>query len=154
MAEMAFDIKIPNDKLIEFPYRSVLEPTPGLGNLVGALNDIGSFSVYGPSGDFWDSWGKDESKRRFDYVVMNPPFTPYQEMDRFINRSMDLSDIIIALLPVNVLTSHKRLTKFQSFGLVSITMLSRNTFYNKVAVCIIKLEKGFKGQTIFKSFIK
>ena len=43
---------------------TVLEPTPGKGNLVRALN---GYQVTAPS-EFWDVSG------RFDAVVMNPPF--------------------------------------------------------------------------------
>ena len=47
---------------------TILEPTSGLGNLVKALKHKGT--VIEPQ-DFFAM-----EKQRFDWVVMNPPFTP------------------------------------------------------------------------------
>ena len=47
----------------------ILEPTRGIGNLVKALEQKGN--VIAPEGDFFKM-----EKRSFDWVVMNPPFTP------------------------------------------------------------------------------
>ena len=50
---------------------TILEPTPGKGNLVKVLEKKGT--VVAPN-DFNDVIGQ-----RFDWVVMNPPFTPMKQ---------------------------------------------------------------------------
>ncbi len=131
----------------------VLEPTPGLGNIIGAGNDVG-FTMCGPgSENYWKSWSYQQDVDYFDMVIMNPPFTPHTEMTKFIEDAMEKAPYIVALLPVNAITSHRKLTKFMNFGLNSVTMLSRNTFPNKVAVCILELDRNHKGFTTFKQFI-
>ena len=48
----------------------ILEPTPGLGNIVKALESKGKYVIYHPE----DFFLLDKSKR-FDCIVMNPPFS-------------------------------------------------------------------------------
>lgn len=131
----------------------ILEPTPGVGNLVSALErSFGAEVVRFPTGDFWES---SYSKiKGYDIIVMNPPFSPYTEMTRFVNRALELSDNVIALLPVNYITSERRAKGYaaKGFGLISVTMLPRRTFPNMVATCILEFKKGYEGKTEFKRF--
>lgn len=133
---------------------TALEPTPGLGHLVGALNDIG-FTVYGPgNGCFWESWANLSYPGKYDVVVMNPPFTPVKEMERFVLRAMELSDNVIALLPwTYIVNSERRLKVFQDYGLKGVISLPRKTFPGcRVQSMIAVLEKGYKENTYFKNF--
>lgn len=151
-------------KLIPREAKSVLEPTPGNGNLVDAINDNG-FNVIAPKNYF--QW----KQHRVDCVVMNPPFsdktTVYEGAPEYVKRltgsaigyyfiyqAMDLSDNIVALMPwYTLINSKKRVNDFISFGLVSITNLPRSAFSGvRVQTCVMVMQRGFKGQTIFKQF--
>jgi len=110
MAKMAVNVASP---LRTSKVYNALEPSPGTGQLVHWLENYG-FIVYKPLGDFWDM--QFESDKCFDIVVMNPPFNPVKEMERFVNRAMELSDNVIALLPVNYITSEKRFKAYSKKG--------------------------------------
>lgn len=127
----------------------ILEPTPGAGNLVKSLKGKGN--IFYPDGDFWKS---EYINQGFDFVVMNPPFTPMKEGYNYLYKSMELSDNIIALLPwLSVINSEKRINKMINFGLKSITHLPRKTFpSSRIQCCILELQKGFKGDILFKNF--
>ena len=121
--------------------RSVLEPTPGEGNLVGALREL-SLEVTAPK-EFWEVDG------RFDCIVMNPPFTPMSEGYKILYRCMEMSDVIIALMPwLSLINSERRTSAIADFGLVKVIHLPRRTFYgSRVQCCIMHMSKGYSGST-------
>lgn len=141
---------------------TVLEPTPGEGNLVNALHD---YDVTAPV-DYFNlkhAW--------FDCVVMNPPFSarsaildnaPTHWLEekgmkmgyRFLRDCMNRSHNIIALMPWFVLTdSDVRTRLLKSFGLISITALPRKTFeYARIQTCVLYLSRGYLGPTEFKVY--
>ena len=126
----------------------ILEPTPGKGNLVSALKDKGNVMIVD---DFWILQHK-----RFDWIVMNPPFSPMKDGYKILYKCMEMSDHIIALLPyLAIINGEKRTADIMNFGLKSITHLPRSTFKgSRVQTCILELNKGFTGETIFKIFNK
>lgn len=141
--------------------RSVLEPTPGLGNLVSAL---WQYDVTDPVDYFLL-----DKNRRFDAVVMNPPFS-HRTADlenapkgygtglkvgyRILVECMHKSDTVIALMPwFTIGDSDVRLRYLKNFGLISVTALPRKTFqYARIQTVILHLQKGYKGETTFKVF--
>lgn len=127
---------------------TVLEPTPGIGNLVIAAEKRGA-KVYAP-----DYFKDIPENYRSDYAIMNPPFTPMIEGYNYLTKVMEMSDLIIALLPWFVLiNSEKRLKDILDFGLVSVTHLPRKTFPGcRIQCCILQMNKGYKGETLFKHF--
>ena len=123
----------------------VLEPTPGQGNLVQALKDQKKHVVT-PHTDFW----KDIDERAwFDAVVMNPPFTPMKEGYEILDRCMELTHLIVALMPwLTIINSVKRTKKITDFGLLSVTHLPRTAFPgSRVQTCILKMVYGYTGTT-------
>ena len=116
---------------------TVLEPTPGEGNLVRALE---GYEVTAP-GEFWDVSGW------FDAVVMNPPFTPMKEGYRILYAVMDMSDVIIALMPwLTLINSQGRTRGVVGFGLRSVTHLPRSVFPGaRVQTCVLQMERGYSG---------
>lgn len=126
---------------------TILEPTPGIGNLAWAASDKGL--VTAP--DYFEDIPKGS---RFDYAVMNPPFTPMQEGYRYLLEVMEMTDHIIALLPWFILiNSEKRMTAIKDFGLISVTHLPRKTFPGcRIQCCVLQLSKGYKGETQLKRF--
>lgn len=138
---------------------SVLEPTPGVGNIVKQLS---GYQVTAPK-DFFQL-----EKRRFDCVVMNPPFSTkyaFNVPEGFEHQGMrlgyymliecmKLSDRVIALMPwFTISDSDLRLRTFMEYGLRSITALPRKTFqYARIQTCVLELEKGFTGTSEFKVF--
>lgn len=120
--------------LLPSTVNTVLEPTPGQGNLVRSL---ANFKVTAPE-DFWKVSG------RFDAVVMNPPFSPMMLGYKILYQTMEMSDIIIALMPwLVIINSDKRTNDILKFGLKSITHLPRSTFKNaRVQTCILELNKN------------
>jgi len=119
--------------------KTILEPTPGSGNLVRALR-IKGYEVIMPS-NFWDLSG------RFDAAVMNPPFSPMAVGYKYLYRVMEMSDIIIALMPwLTIINSKKRTEAILNFGLKSVTHLPRDAFRgSRVQTCILNMQKGYKG---------
>ncbi|MFZ1704336.1 MAG: hypothetical protein WAT79_08310 [Saprospiraceae bacterium] len=125
----------------------ILEPTPGIGNLVEAAKHKGD--VFSPL-NFEDI----PSGARYDWAIMNPPFTPMKEGYRYLKEVMEMTDNIIALLPWFILiNSERRRNDIVEFGLASITHLPRKTFPGcRIQCCVLEMNKGYKGITSFKSF--
>lgn len=126
---------------------TILEPTPGRGNLVEALESKGE--VYAPYNFFTMSVDK-----TFDWIVMNPPFTPMKKGYKILDECMELSDNIVALMPwLTIINSERRTKKIMNFGLVSITHLPRKTFPgSRVQTCILQMSKGHNEPTLFRSY--
>ena len=121
---------------------TVLEPTPGEGNLVKALEEQG-YHVTAPK-EFWSVSG------RFDAVVMNPPFSPMAQGYQILFAVMEMSNVIIALMPwLTLINAKGRTETIRQFGLRSVTHLPRDAFPgSRVQTCILNLHKGYQGETI------
>lgn len=149
--------------LVPSEAKRILEPTPGLGNIVNALQNIGA-EVVAPTDYFLLP-----KNSRFDSIVMNPPFSSKsalmdncQHSDlkgmrlgyQILLEGMEMSDSIIALLPwFTISDSDVRLRHLYDFGLISLTALPRKTFqYARIQTCVFELRKGYKGTTEFKVF--
>lgn len=126
---------------------TILEPTPGLGNIVEAIKSKGT--VIAPR-MFEDL----PVGGTYDYAVMNPPFTPMKEGYRYLKEVMSMTDNIVALLPWFILiNSDRRMIELKTWGLVSVTALPRKTFPGcRIQCCVLELKKGYQGETEFKSF--
>lgn len=142
--------------------RTVLEPTPGLGNLVKALKN---YEVTAPEDYFLL-----DASLRFDCVVMNPPFSSRwgflqnapNELKaagmrlgyQILLQCMEKSDNVIALMPwFTISDSDVRLRRFKKYGLKSITGLPRKTFaYTRIQTIVLELHKGWEDPTLFHTF--
>lgn len=126
---------------------TILEPTAGKGNLVKVLEEKGH--VFAPD-DFFDL----SDDCRFNWIVMNPPFTPMKVGYEILDRCMEMSDNIVALMPwLTIINSQKRTTKIMDFGLKSIIHLPRKTFPgSRVQTCILELRKEWDEPTIFRAY--
>jgi hypothetical protein len=126
---------------------TILEPTPGLGNLVRAAAHKGTVIAPNAFEDIPEG-------SRFDWAIMNPPFTPMKEGYRFLSEVMKMTDNIIALLPWFILiNSEKRMKAISEFGLVSVTHLPRKTFAGcRIQCCVLKMKKGYVGKTELNHF--
>lgn len=138
---------------------TVLEPTPGEGNILNMLN---CFKVTAPVNFFT----LDPS--HYDCIVMNPPFSMKYAFGvpdhieanglrlgyHILLECMKMSDHIIALMPLFTISdSDVRLRYLKQFGIKSITILPRKTFkYVRIQTAVFELEKGYQGETIFKAF--
>ena len=116
----------------------ILEPTPGKGKLVKELQNFGE--VISPN-NFWAM-----ESQKFDWIVMNPPFTPMKQGYEILYKCMEMSDNIIALMPYLTIINGERRTKdIMEWGLKSITHLPRSTFKgSRVQTCILEMKKGCK----------
>jgi hypothetical protein len=126
----------------------ILEPTAGKGKLVNALKKYGE--VIAPT-DFYKM-----EERLFEWVVMNPLFSPMKEGYNILYKCMNMSDNIIALMPyLAIINGEKRTKDIIDFGLKSITHLPRSTFNgSRVQTCILEMKRGYSGDTIFKMLPK
>lgn len=140
---------------------TVLEPTPGNGNIVRQLE--GKYQVTAPEDYF--SLDKDSA---FDCVVMNPPFSSkYANMGNaphhrdyrgmklgyhILVDSLGLSNHVIALMPwFTISDSDVRLQYLMEWGLKSITVLPRKTFnYARIQTCVLELCKNHREATRFR----
>ncbi len=151
-------------KMIPEGTKRILEPSPGIGNIVSLLKN-GDYDITAPLDYFL--LDKDQ---RFDCVIMNPPFSSkYAVMDNapknfnetgmrlgyyFLTECMTMSDHIIALMPwFTISDSDVRLRYLKNYGIKSITALPRKTFqYARIQTVVIELERGFSGNSLFKTF--
>lgn len=138
---------------------TVLEPTPGDGNIV---RELGAFQVTAPDDFFLLPAG------RFDCVVMNPPFSSrYANMENappemhkagmrmgyeILKLCIQRSDHVIALMPwFTISDSDVRLRSLKHFGIKSITALPRATFkYARIQTVVLDLVKGWRDPSVFK----
>jgi len=144
--------------------KTILEPSPGEGNLVMAIQENGSYKITAPD-DFFLL-----KPSRFDCIVMNPPFST-QSLNNlnapasvkkltgsktgyyFLMNLLTWSDNIIALMPwYFIINSQKRTNILVEYGLVSVTNLPRKTFNSIVQTVVIQLQYGYRKNTIFKQF--
>jgi|SRR5688572_3309601 len=146
--------------LIPTGTRTVLEPTPGVGNIVSQLD---AYELTAPS-DFFAL----QQDLRFDCILTNPPFSTkyafgvpkdfeHQGMRLgyyILVECMKMSDRVIALMPwFTISDSDVRLRTLKEHGMRSITALPRKTFqYARIQTCILELHRGYKGPTEFKTF--
>lgn len=127
---------------------TILEPTAGKGNLVKVLEKYGTVIV--PE-DFYKL-----KENKFDWIVMNPPFTQMKQGYEILYKCMEMSDNIIALMPyLSIINGEKRLQYIMDYGLKSITHLPRSVFKNcRVQTCILEMARDHQGDTIFKQLPK
>lgn len=138
--------------------KTVLEPTPGIGNLVKAVPDRCEVTA---AEDFFTF----NKKKRFDCVIMNPPFSPSSAFNlptefeskglqlgyHIMNDCLNMTDNVIALMPwFTISDSDKRLRSIYRYGLKSVTALPRRTFqYMRMQTCILEMERGWNKPTLF-----
>lgn len=151
--------------MVPLKAKTIFEPTPGLGNLVNSLKNKNQFKI-----DTADDFFLFDLNKKYDCIVMNPPFSSKsafldnapKNLDLngmklgyyILNECMKMSDNIIALMPwFTISYSDVRLRHFKNFGLKSLTALPRKTFnYARIQTVVLELEKEYKGETIFKIF--
>lgn len=144
--------------------KTILEPTPGIGNLVTAVQKLG-YEVTAPSDFFLLDF-----TQKFDCIVMNPPFSSKSAIMKnapkdvdlkgmklgyyMLNQCMEMSENIIALMPwFTISDSDVRVRKLRDFGLKSLTLLHRKTFkYARIQTVIINLQKDWNEQTTLHYF--
>jgi hypothetical protein len=145
------DFKLPIDVSIYIsnfiPFKknqTILCPMLDKGNLLNTISGKGN--IITPP-DFFSY----THMSKYDWVIMKPT-SPMKTCYDVLDSCMLLSDNIIALVPwLTMINGDKRTAKIMKFGLKSITHLPRNTFAgSRTQTCILELEKGYKGQTIFK----
>ncbi len=126
----------------------ILEPTAGKGKLVKELKQYGK--VFVP-----DDFNK-MTKNKFEWIVMNPPFSPMKQGYEILYKCMDMTDNIIALMPyLTIINGEKRTQDIMNWGLKSITHLPRSTFKgSRVQTCILEMKRGHQSETIFKTLPK
>lgn len=123
----------------------ILEPTAGKGNLIKSLMPYGE--IYAP-----DNFYNIDENKKFDWIVMNPPFTPMKQGYDILYKCMNMSDNIIALMPyLTIINGEKRTQFIMDWGLKSITHLPRSVFKgSRVQTCILEMKHGYNECTIFK----
>lgn len=122
--------------------KTILEPTPGEGNLVKAIKaQFPKATVY-----------EGMPFHCVDCIVANPPFTPmrlgYEMLDTFFK----LSGNIIIIMPwLALINSQKRTHEYIERGLKQIIHLPRSAFAgSRVQACILIFEKGYQGDIRFQ----
>lgn len=140
--------------------KTVLEPTPGKGNIV---KHLWSYNITAPE-DYWQL----DKTTRFDCIIGNLPFSSktffncpvefegkgmkvaYEQLKVL----MQMSDNLVMLMPwFTISDSDVRLRMIKSFGLISVTALPRKTFqYARIQTCVLHMKKGFSSQTSFIVF--
>lgn len=128
---------------------NVLEPCPGIGNIVKVIKSFGLNPII-PKDNFW----KMNHFIKYDCIIMNPPFSPMKEGYKFLYKCMELSNEIIALMPwLVIINGEKRTKDIMNYGLASITHLPRSIFKGaRVQCCILHLVRGWDEQTIFVDY--
>lgn len=148
----------------EYAHR-ILEPTPGIGNLVRVLEMENKYDITAP-----DDFFLLDQKSKFDCIIMNPPFsTKSAKMENapaqidlkgmkvgyyILTECMRRSNNVIALMPWYTLSdSDVRMRFLKKWGIKSITALPRKTFeYTRIQTMVLELVKGWKEETLFKTY--
>ena len=131
-------------EVIESP-KTILEPTPGTGNLITAIYQRYPKSlIYAPD-DFY------QFDKKVDCIVGNPPFTPMKAGYEILERCFELSDNIIFLMPwLALINSEKRTQLYMDRGLKKVVHLPRKAFpMSRVQTCIMQLQEGYHDEIIF-----
>lgn len=140
------------ESLLDWEDFTVLEPTPGAGNLSRFLKQKG-YTVLVPEGDFWEAC-EDWQGQKINAVVMNPPFSPMMDAWKCLMKCMEMADHVIAILPwVLLVNSHKRLPALAEYGCKKIYHLPRKAFPgSRVQTCIVDLKRGWPTEPILTTF--
>jgi hypothetical protein len=143
----------------------ILEPTPGLGNIVKALEAKNRYQII-TAEDFFLI----DKNEVYDCIVMNPPFSSKSAfLDNapndaetkgmklgyhILKQCMEMSNNVIALMPwYTISDSDVRMRYLKDYGIKSLTALPRKTFqYARIQPVIIELERGYESETIFKTY--
>lgn len=134
----------------------VFEPTPGQGNLVTALKSKEIY-VFTPddfgAANFWDI-DFESMVIDWDYIVMNPPFSPMSEGYKILFQCMEKTNNLIALMPWLTIINSKRRTKaILDWGLVGVTHLPRDAFPgSRVQTCVLEMRYGFDSEEKYLRF--
>lgn len=147
---------------------TILEPTAGEGDILRSLDKIDRPLLVMAPNNFFEF--NNNNNRKYDAIVMNPPFSSKYAFGvpetvketgmrlgyYILTECMKMSDHVIALMPwFTISNSDVRLRYLKEYGLKSITALPRKTFqYARIQTCILELERGFNGDTIFKTIEK
>jgi hypothetical protein len=139
---------------------TILEPTPGQGNIV---RELAGYNVTAPA-DFFQF----DKNQRFDCIVMNPPFSSRYAFGvpeglnkhgmrlgyHMLIECMQMSDRVIALMPwFTISDSDVRLRQLKKWGMKSITALPRKTFqFARIQTCVLELVKGWTMETHFRVY--
>ena len=144
--------------LIDSPAQTILEPTPGHGNLVYSLRRHYPYSDIRLGSDIFIH--NISAPRDFmlvepypvDWVVANPPFTPMSLCYRMLERFFQFSPNVIALMPwLTIINSEARTNQLCHRGLRLIIHLPRRAFPgSRVQTCILKFIEGYKGPVILR----
>ena len=124
---------------------SILEPTPGDGNLVRALEDRYPDSEITAPLDFWHI-----PDGKYDLIVANPPFTPMKLGYKMLERFVELSDNVVVLMPwLTLINSERRTSWLKEVGLRRVKHLPRNAFPgSRVQTCIMEISQGYDGDVL------
>ena len=129
---------------------TILEPTPGKGNLVRVLKSYFPDSKIDAPKDFYDLYmdRKFNNTDKYDLVFANPPFTPMIKGYEMLEQFTDMSDFIIVIMPWLVLINSEKRTKWLiEKGLCEVRHLPRSAFNgSRVQTCILKIVKGYNGE--------
>lgn len=137
--------------LIPAKYRRrslVVEPTPGAGNMLAALDSAGFREVESPVGDFF-RW---RPSRQPTVVIGNPPWSPmavaYDILDRCLTEF--LPDMVIMLMPwLTLINSNRRTRMLVGYGLQRVIHMPRSIFPGiRAQSCLLVLEKGYRGDVV------
>jgi len=153
-------------KMIPRGTKTVLDPTPGNGNIVKECK-LSKFKIESVEDIF-----KIRNGFRVDCVVMNPPFSKKNLFMKTYNSKVDslkeshvgyyilevcmgISDNIICIMPwYYIINSVKRTEKLKKYGLLKIVNLPRKTFKAiRVQTCLVVLVRGYKSHTIFENMV-
>lgn len=128
--------------------KTILEPTPGEGNLVRAISQqFPDAIVYSP--ERFEKFDKHE----VDCIVANPPFTPMNVGYQLLEKFFELSESIIIVMPwLAVINSQARTKCYIEHGLKRIIHLPRSVFPGaRVQTCVLVFEQGYCGDIRFEA---
>ena len=126
---------------------TILEPTPGNGNIITAIvKEFPGATILHGHDDFMNM-----EPVKVDVVIANPPFTPMAKGYEMLDRFFEFSGHVIALMPwMTVINSEKRLQRLKEHGLCEIIHLPRSVFKgSRVQTCILVFLDGWEGPITF-----
>ena len=119
------------------------------------MNHLNSLSEYEYIDDTYSLAETEEGKDFFDYeghvdwIITNPP---YSILDEFLQKSFEVSDNVVYLIPLSkMFSSFRRIREILDYGnIVSIDLISASKcgFPFGFPACAFYMKRGYEGETL------
>jgi len=142
----------------EYLTEQIVEYFKPTGKMLEPCKGEGSFLKYMPNADWCEiQEGVDffDYNRKVDWIITNPP---YSILRKFLQKSMEVSNNVVFLIPWNhiCLTARLRDIREAGFGIKEVILTPYPDNFPKMgfAMSVVHLQKGYSGNIKFENTLK